>query len=72
MHHACTDIYVMRSMLIPNPIGHAQLQLATQMPEEVLVCFLSQNIFRIMIGVSHDARLMFAGIMMILRLNQVL
>ena len=37
-----------------------------------LVCFLSQNIFRIMIGVSHDASLMVAGIMVVLRLNQIM
>lgn len=62
----------MPGMLIPNPIGHAQIKLATQMPKEVLVCLLSQNIFRTMVGVSHDASLMFAGIMMVLRVNQVL
>ena len=31
---------------IPNPIGRAQLKLATQIPKQVLVCFSSQNMFR--------------------------
>ena len=60
---------------IPNPIGQAQLKLATQKPKQVLVCFFVAKHVQTFRhsdtrGVSHDASLMFDGIM--ITLNQVL
>ncbi len=38
--------------VILNPIGQAQLKLATQMPKQVLVCFSLQKMFRRQRGVA--------------------
>lgn len=70
MHHACTDIYLLPGMLIPNPIGQAQHQARDANAGGFSVLLVAKHI-QTMTGVSYDASWMFAGIMMILRLNQV-